>query len=87
MKKILIVGNLLITTIFITTSYSQSNIKTWTETTVKDFSDNELNDLIITQNLDGEVQLLNPLIKIVEDYNNQSLKRLNSNLLLILRRK
>jgi len=57
------------------TAYSQNNIKTWTETTVQDFSDNQLNSLIVTNNSGGEVQLPHPLVKTVEDYNDNSIHR------------
>lgn len=59
----------------ISITYSQTNLKTWTETAVQDFSDNQLTDLIITNNSDGEVQLPHPLVKTVNDYNDNSIHR------------
>jgi len=56
-------------------SFSQNNFKTWTQTTVSDFSANKLSDLIITNVTDGEVQLPRCLIKKVEDHIDDSLFR------------
>ncbi|HVO75683.1 MAG TPA: hypothetical protein VMT35_16750, partial [Ignavibacteriaceae bacterium] len=55
--------------------YSQNNIKTWTETTAKDFSDNQLNSLIVANNSGGEVQLPHPFIKTLDDYINSGIHR------------
>jgi hypothetical protein len=55
--------------------YSQSNVKLWTQTTLKDFSDNHLTNLVITNDSGGEVQLPHPLVKTAEDSNIQSLRR------------
>ncbi len=56
-------------------SFSQSNFHTWTETTVQDFSDNQLTNLVVTDKSGGEVQLPHPLRKTVEDYNDNSVFR------------
>ncbi|OGU36239.1 MAG: hypothetical protein A2455_08225 [Ignavibacteria bacterium RIFOXYC2_FULL_35_16] len=53
----------------------QSNIKTWSETTVQDFSDNQLNSLIVKNNNGGEVQLPHPLVKTVTDFTDNSVLR------------
>jgi parallel beta-helix repeat protein len=55
--------------------YSQTNTKTWAETTVQDFFDNQLNNLIVTNNSGGEVQIPQPLIKTIGDYKNSSVYR------------
>ena len=53
----------------------QSNIKTWSETTVQDFSDNQLNNLVVKNNNGGEVQLPHPLVKTVTDFTDNSVLR------------
>ncbi|MBN1301614.1 MAG: right-handed parallel beta-helix repeat-containing protein [Melioribacteraceae bacterium] len=55
--------------------YAQNNTKTWLETSVKDFSDNELENLIISDISGGEVQFPHPFIKIVDDYKDNSFMR------------
>jgi len=66
---------LIILIAFSAISYSQSNIRTWTETTVQDFSDDQLLNLVITNNSGGEVQFAHPLIKITEDNIDNSVHR------------
>ena len=56
-------------------SFSQNNVKTWTQTTFSDFSANKLTDLTLTNVSDGQVQLPPCLIKKVEDHIDDSLFR------------
>lgn len=55
--------------------FSQNNVKKWTQTTVLDFSANQLTDLIITNMSGGEVQLPPCLTKKVEDHIDNSIFR------------
>jgi parallel beta-helix repeat protein len=56
-------------------SYAQTNVKTWTETTVQDFSDNQLDNVVIANNAGGEVELRNPLVRKAEDHVDNSIQR------------
>ncbi len=75
MKKLFFLGIIFFFSALFSVSYSQENIKTLTETSVQDFSDNQLTNLIITNDSGGEVQLRYPLVKTVDDYNDNSINR------------
>ena len=53
----------------------QSNVKSWTQTTLQDFSDNQLNNLIVNNDSTCEVQLPYPLVRTTQDYQNNSVNR------------
>ncbi len=72
MKNVFIYLIIFSTVISINTANAQSNIKTWTQATVQDFSQNQLIDLLVTNASGGEVQFPRPLQKIVQDYKDNS---------------
>lgn len=63
--------------LFITTQliYSQSSLKTWTQTTAEDFSKNQLSNLVVQNDSGGEVSLIHPLKKTIDDYLDNTLNR------------
>ncbi len=75
MKRIILCVSVIVLMSISRPAYTQSNIKTWTETLVQDFSDNQLANLVVTNNSGGEVQFPHPLIKILEDYVDNSVLR------------
>jgi hypothetical protein len=75
MKNLLLYCFSLSLTILVTSSYSQVDIKTWTQTTVNDFSGNQLSNLIINNDSGGEVQLQYPIINAIKDYKDNSYLR------------
>jgi parallel beta-helix repeat protein len=50
---------------------SQSRVRTWTQTTANDFLGNQLTNLIVANSSGGEVQFPFPILKNVEDHNDQ----------------
>jgi hypothetical protein len=75
MKKILSKWFIVLAIFIIRVTYSQSNVKVWIETTVQDFSDNQLTNVVVTNNSGGEVQLPHPLKITVQDHRDDSVFR------------
>jgi hypothetical protein len=65
---------LLALTVTLSSSVAQE-LRTWHESTVADFSDNLLENVVITKTTDGEIRLPHPMVKVSDDSIDYSVRR------------